>query len=101
MTSLGGVIIFASTLLISGLLYQAPGVIAAVIVILLGFQRNNWFLMGLAFIFFLLFYISYYYYLDVTLLMKSITLMSAGVILLGLRLGLKRIYFDTSINTAK
>jgi uncharacterized membrane protein len=70
-------------------------------VILLGFQRGNRFLMGLAFIFFLLFYISYYYYLDVTLLMKSITLMSAGVILLGLRFGLKPIYFDTSINTAK
>jgi len=98
-TTPSSLIIFASTLLVSGLLYQAPGVIAAVIVILLGFQRNNRFLMGLAFIFFLLFYISYYYYLDVTLLMKSITLMSAGVILLGLRFGLKPIYFDTSINT--
>ncbi|MDM8560374.1 DUF4401 domain-containing protein [Candidatus Parabeggiatoa sp. HSG14] len=83
--------IFGGTLLMALLLYQGPGIIAATIVLLLGFQRGNKVLMGLAVAFFTLFFVAYYYYLDITLLMKSITLMSAGVTLLVLRFVFKHV----------
>lgn len=85
-------IIFAGTLLIGLLLYQSPGIIASIIVLILGFQRGNRLLIGLAIFFLSIFLISYYYYLDITLLMKSISLMSAGLVLLGLRFILKRAF---------
>jgi len=78
--------IFAATVLMGILLYQSPGIIAAIIILLLGFQRGNRVLMGLALVFLTVFLSSYYYYLNITLLMKSITLISAGLMLLGLRL---------------
>ena len=81
--------IFLSTILLALLLYQAPGIIASVIVIALGFQRGNRVLMGLAFTFLSIFFIAYYYHLDISLLMKSLTLVSAGLALLILRLVFK------------
>jgi hypothetical protein len=77
--------IFAGTILTGLLLYQAPGIIAAIILILLAFQRGNRVLMGIAIIFLTIFFVAYYYHLNITLLMKSISLMSAGVSLLVLR----------------
>ena len=85
-------IIFTSTVLVAALLYQAPGIIASIIVILLGFQRGNRVLMGLALIFLTVFFIAYYYYLDISLLMKSVTLTSSGLTLLALRFVLKRVF---------
>ncbi len=83
--------IFAGTVLVALLLYQAPGIIASVIVLLLGFQRGKRVLMGLALIFLSVFLIAYYYHLNITLLMKSITLMSAGLALLAVRFVYKRV----------
>lgn len=65
--------------------YQTPGILAAVIVLLLGYWRNNVLLMGLATAFLLFFLGVYYYFLDITLLNKSYILMGTGVVLLVLR----------------
>jgi len=84
--------IFISTLLVGLLLYQSPGIIASIIILVLGFQRGNRVLMGLAIIFLTLFIIAFYYHLNITLLMKSITLMTTGIALLGLRVVFKYIF---------
>jgi uncharacterized membrane protein len=84
--------IFAGTLLVALLLYQSPGIIASIIVLVLGFQRGNRVLMGLALVFLTVFLIAYYYHLNITLLMKSISLMSAGLALLGLRFMFKHAF---------
>jgi hypothetical protein len=85
-------LILAGTLLIAVLLYQSPGIIAAIIVMLLGFQRSSRVLMGLALTFLVVFIAAYYYHLNITLLLKSLMLMSSGLALLGLRLLLKRVF---------
>ncbi len=84
--------ILVSTILIALLLHQAPGITASIIIVALGFQRGNRVLMGLAFIFLSVFFVAYYYHLDISLLMKSITLISAGVTLLILRLIFKQVF---------
>jgi len=66
-SSLESVVILAGTGLVALLLYQSPGIIAAIIV-------------------------AFYYHLDITLLMKSITLMSAGLSLLTLRFVFKYVF---------
>jgi len=82
-------IILTASCVMTLLLSSAPGVIAAVLIILLGFQRGQRPLLGLAFIFLSLFFMSYYYYLEITLLMKSLSLVIAGALLLTLRFFLK------------
>lgn len=71
--------------------YQTPGILAAVIVLLLGFWRGNVLLMGLATIFLLFFLGAYYYHLDITLLNKSYILMGTGVVLLVVRFWFHRV----------
>lgn len=85
-------LILVGTLLIAVLLYQSPGIIAAIIVMLLGFQRSSRVLMGLALAFLVVFIAAYYYHLNITLLLKSLMLMSSGLALLGLRILLKRAF---------
>lgn len=65
--------------------YQTPGILAEILVLLLGYWRNNVLLMGLATAFLLFFLSAYYYYLDITLLNKSYILMGTGAVLLVLR----------------
>ncbi len=62
--------------------YGTPGILAAVIVLLLGRWRGNSLLLGLATLFLLFFLSVYYYNLDITLLNKSYILMGTGVALL-------------------
>jgi uncharacterized membrane protein len=62
-----------------------PGVLAAVIVIVLGFQRGNRLLLGLGSVFLVIFLIAFYYHLDISLLQKSLILVATGLLLLGLR----------------
>ena len=71
--------------------YQTPGILAAVIVLLLGFWRNNVLLMGLATLFLLFFLSAYYYNLEITLLNKSYILMGTGVVLLALRFAFQQV----------
>ncbi|MDM8566195.1 DUF4401 domain-containing protein [Candidatus Halobeggiatoa sp. HSG11] len=84
--------IFISTVVTSLLLYQSPGIIASIIILVLGFQRGNRVLMGLAVIFLTIFIIAFYYYLDITLLMKSVTLITTGIALLVLRFMFKYMF---------
>jgi uncharacterized membrane protein len=78
------IIILVGTFLIS-LLLPSPGLIAALIILFLGFQRGNRVLIGMAIVFLIVFLIAYYYHLEVTLLIKSLILMSSGIALLILR----------------
>jgi uncharacterized membrane protein len=73
------------TLLASLPALWTPGILAAVIVIVLGFRRGNRLLLGLGAAFLVVFLIAFYYYLDVTLLVKSLLLLATGLLLLGLR----------------
>jgi hypothetical protein len=81
-----GVTVFAALSLLAVLTYRAPGVIAAVGVLLLGFHRRSVVLLGLAVAFLLGFGVNYYYDLDLSLLAKSLALLGGGLLLLGLRL---------------
>ncbi|MDY0096630.1 MAG: DUF4401 domain-containing protein [Candidatus Vecturithrix sp.] len=80
-----GILLFIGTVLISIPFYAAPGVIAAFLVLLLGFHRGNQLLMGLACMFLVVFLVAFYYHLDLTLLAKSAILIISGVGLIGLR----------------
>jgi hypothetical protein len=75
----------AGTVLVSLPALWTPGVLAAVIVIVLGLQRANRLLLGLGAAFLVVFLIAFYYHLDVTLLVKSLLLLATGLLLLGLR----------------
>lgn len=66
--------------------YATPGILAAVIVLLLGYWRANTLLMGLATVFLLFFLSAYYYNLEITLLNKSYILLGTGAVLLVVRL---------------
>lgn len=85
-------VILGGTSLMALLLYQSPGIIASIIVLSLGFQRGNRVLMGLALVFLTVFLTAFYYYLNITLLIKSVTLISTGLVLLILRLVLKLVF---------
>ncbi len=58
---------------------NAPGVMAAVLALLLGFFRRNQTLKGLAIIFLLAFGTAFYYHLAYSLLVKSVILMASGL----------------------
>jgi hypothetical protein len=64
---------------------RAPGLLGALIVLLLGFRHGNRVLMGIALLFLAVFLSAYYYNLSISLLMKSAALAGSGAILLGLR----------------
>lgn len=70
--------------------YQTPGILAAVIVLLLGRWRGNGLLLGLATLFLLFFLSAYYYNLEITLLNKSYILMGTGAALLVAWWGVRR-----------
>lgn len=73
----------ATLLLIPAL--RMPGLLAALIVLALGFWRNNQGLVWLAAIFLVFYVWAFYYSLEWTLLLKSLVLLASGLVLLGLR----------------
>lgn len=81
----------AAVLLLLVPAYSTPGILAALIMLLLGYWRGSSLLMGLATLFLLFFLSAYYYNLDITLLNKSYILMGTGSVLLALRFGLQRV----------
>jgi len=85
-----GVMIMGGTALFHLPLLMTPGITAAVLVLVLGFQRGQRVLMGLALVFLAVFLIAFYYHLDVTLLVKSGILAASGIVLLGMRWALLR-----------
>lgn len=74
-TQIGILILCAASL-------EAPGVIVAVVIMLLGFASGNRVLLGLGIVSLLFYISSYYYLLDITLLAKAQTLLTVGVVLL-------------------
>lgn len=79
--------LLAGTLILIIPAFQTPGILAALIGLLLGFQggREARLLLGLSIAFLAVFLIGYYYNLNLTLLTKSFVLMGTGLIFLGLR----------------
>jgi hypothetical protein len=63
---------------------QAPGVVAAIIVLLIGFQFGNHLLTGMAIGFLIFFLSAYYYHLEISLLLKSGSLIGSGLLLLSI-----------------
>lgn len=80
-----GMLVMLCTVLFALPLMTTPGIIAAVLVLVLGFQRGQRVLMGLALAFLVVFLIAFYYHLEVTLLVKSFVLLASGLVLLGMR----------------
>lgn len=82
--------LLAGTLLLLWPAWQSPGILGALLVLLVGFRGGNRLLAGWAAIFLAVFIIAFYYNLELTLLVKSFMLMGNGVILLMLRYVLLR-----------
>jgi len=76
---------YAAVLLLMWPAQRAPGLIGALIVLLLGFRRGNRLLLGMALLFLAVFLAAYYYNLSLSLLLKSIALAGSGAVLLALR----------------
>lgn len=68
---------------------MAPGLIMALVILLLGFNNTDRILIGVAIAFFAIFLTAYFYGIEVSLLMKSIILMSTGAVLIIGKLILK------------
>jgi hypothetical protein len=64
---------------------RTPGILGALIILLLGFWRNNRLIIGLSALFLVFYLGAYYYSLEWTLLVKSFALMGTGAILFVLR----------------
>lgn len=77
--------IYGAVVLLTLATQRAPGLIGALLVLLLGFRRGNRLLMGMALLFLAIFLSAYYYHLALSLLMKSAVLAGSGAVLLGLR----------------
>lgn len=84
-TSKVGASLLGGTLLLLLPSFQTPGILGALMVLLLGFQRGNRLLMGLATLFLTVFIMRFYYLLDLTLLMKSLLLILTGLLIFTLR----------------
>jgi uncharacterized membrane protein len=75
----------ATPLLLALVTLSTPGIIAAVALFVLGFDRRNRVLIALGIAFLVKFLALYYYSLDMTLLEKSIVLAASGLVLLAAR----------------
>jgi uncharacterized membrane protein len=76
---------YGAVLLLMWPAQRAPGLIGALIVLLLGFRRGNRLLLGMALLFLAVFLSAYYYNLSISLLLKSAALAGSGAVLLALR----------------
>jgi uncharacterized membrane protein len=80
------VTVFAGTVALAAVSYNAPGIIGALFVLATGFHRGNRIITGLAIAFLGVFLTAYYYNMQITLLVKSYALLASGAVLLLLRL---------------
>ena len=78
-------IVFGGTLVLALAALKAPGIMAALFVLALGYHRGNRVMIGAACAFLAMFLSAYYYTLEITLLAKSYTLLAVGATLLVLR----------------
>jgi hypothetical protein len=77
-------LIIAGIALIFSPTIQAPGIITSVLVVTLGFSKSNRMLLTIGIVFLATFLISFYYSLQQTLLVKSLILISTGILFLGI-----------------
>jgi hypothetical protein len=85
-----GIFIMILTVLFGVVTLQSPGILAAILIFTLSFNQRNTFIMVVSFIALILYSILYYYNMEVTLLIKSIILMSCGVFFLIAKFTLSR-----------
>lgn len=89
-------VIYIGTLLLTLPLLMAPGILAALLILILGFHRGNRILVGLALVGLVVFLIAFYYHLALTLLVKSGILVASGGLLL-----LVRVIINTQFKTVE
>jgi uncharacterized membrane protein len=75
----------ATPIVLALLTLSTPGIMAAIALLVLGFDQRNRILIGLAVVFLVKFFSVYYYSLRMTLLEKSIVLVASGLALLAAR----------------
>lgn len=80
----------AGALLLLAPAWHSPGILAAALVLVVGFSRGSRILIGLGGLFLAGFIGHFYYSLDATLLLKSLYLAGAGLLLLGARAVIQR-----------
>jgi uncharacterized membrane protein len=85
-----GLVLIAAALAICAASFQAPGIPTGLAILLLGFARGNRVLMGIGVAASLGFVSAYYYLLETTLLVKSQTLITTGLVILAARWALTR-----------
>ena len=85
-----GIAALLAALLAMAVSYPAPGLAAALLIILLGFANGNRVLLGLGILASGAFLSRYYYQMDASLLEKSGVLGLTGIALLAIRLGLRQ-----------
>lgn len=95
MTSFSGLLLAGLILLVSALTLQAPGILAALFVMLLAYRRRDDALLNIALVSCAAFIIYFYYSLSLSLLVKSFILMGVGVALLVGRVVFQRTFTRT------
>jgi uncharacterized membrane protein len=78
----------AAALLVSAVAWLAPGLLAALLVLILGAAAGNRILVGLALLAAAWYLGAYYYQMQITLLEKSAVMLATGAVLIGLRFAL-------------
>ena len=84
------VVTMGAIVLLAAATLSSPGIVAGATVLVLGFDRRNAVVIGLAVMFLLVFGSVYYYSLSLTLLEKSGVLVASGLLLLAVRWYLAR-----------
>jgi uncharacterized membrane protein len=95
LNSLPAIVGLLAAIILCGFSYVAPGLSSALLLILIAYSFSDRVLLGVG-LFALLSFVSHYYYqLQVSLLYKSIVLMSLGLLLLATRVLLGRLFPET------
>ena len=79
------VVFYALLVLITAAAWAIPGLLLALIVIMLGASSGNRVFMSAGIVFLILFIASYFYGIEVSMLTKSITLVATGIMVLASR----------------
>lgn len=74
------------------LLIKAPGILGGILLLFLGVYAGYRLLIGQGIVAIFFFTVLFYYNLDTSLLFKSILMLSAGLLFLGLGIAIKRVY---------
>jgi uncharacterized membrane protein len=90
----GKAIVYGACFVLIVAVLKAPGLIMALLLLLLGFARSDRVLLGVAIGFFVVFLAAFFYGIEVTLLTKSLVLVAAGALLLVARIVLKHFVFQ-------